>query len=729
MSIRAVYVRNFKSLQSVDLRDCGQVNILIGKNNSGKSTVLNAIAIALSHLGGKRIATNWRSSRPIDDFTDRRTALDIQIGLDITVPTEVNKAIRDALKPAAIGLDAAVDNIAERRIMSAIISIAFVRSSPIIFVSSISASPLQAESGGKLRGAGSNLFSLSAEVADELVSLENEAEEFQRSISEIDEITSDSSRLDFMMRDRDTGRLSARGLISSRQGRLLEELFRSAGNPEEARQALFQRRAYLLEAIEEKRKTPTQGDIHAFAGTVHVLPEYTKILMDYLGKTPLLYFRERREAIGPDEAQQLLQLKTRRGGTERLNTLQKTIRALLGVNIDAFEADASSRVTPASSRPRAEMDIDEFLVEANGAGIREALRIILDLELKSPQLTLIEEPEVHLHPGLERVMQSYLTGKSEATQIFLATHSTSFLDTTFRQNIYVLSRSRSGPTNVALVASEEDALRAVAEVGLRPSSVLMFDKLIFVEGPTDEAVLREFARKLELDFAIENVGIVQMGGSSRFAHYAADATIDLLSKRRIEMWFLIDRDEKDQQDIKRMILKLGDRAQLITLAKREIENYLLDAAAIKLFIRERTRSEIDENEIKNTLSVTAKGMKERAVQLRCLKALCQPLFIDRVSGSVTERLQASKIALEERIAAVAETEQRVLQEVESTWDTKAESTVPGSEILEAVLAKYGTKYNKTSDGPRIAELMNVTMIDNEIVVFLRNAARPNIYVS
>ncbi len=42
-------------------------------------------------------------------------------------------------------------------------------------------------------------------------------------------------------------------------------------------------------------------------------------------------------------------------------------------------------------------------MEANGAGIREALRIILDLELERPAFALIEEPEVHLHPGLEKV--------------------------------------------------------------------------------------------------------------------------------------------------------------------------------------------------------------------------------------------------------------------------------------------------------------------------------------
>jgi AAA15 family ATPase/GTPase len=39
-------IRFFKGLESVELKECGKLNPLIGKNNSGKSSVLHAIDMA-----------------------------------------------------------------------------------------------------------------------------------------------------------------------------------------------------------------------------------------------------------------------------------------------------------------------------------------------------------------------------------------------------------------------------------------------------------------------------------------------------------------------------------------------------------------------------------------------------------------------------------------------------------------------------------------------------------
>ncbi len=262
-----------------------------------------------------------------------------------------------------------------------------------------------------------------------------------------------------------------------------------------------------------------------------------------------------------------------------MNAVQTIVRGLLGVHIDAFRDD---------ERSPAEMDVDQFLVEANGAGIREALRIVLDLELKSPQLVLIEEPEVHLHPGLARVVANYLREKSPDIQMFVTTHSTEFVDSVSFQNAYLVSKNAGGKTVCQLIEAEEEALRIPAELGLRLSTVFMFDRLLFVEGQSDEGVMRLFAQKLAIDLTKCNLGFVQMGGVRNFANFAADATLDLLSRRQVLMWFVVDRDEDD--DVKRMMARLGARAALQVLQCRELENYLLNEDAIAPFVAEKLRA-------------------------------------------------------------------------------------------------------------------------------------------
>ena len=277
----------------------------------------------------------------------------------------------------------------------------------------------------------------------------------------------------------------------------VDELFKQSSSREDieaGREALINEYLASISSLEEE---DIDASITTFAGSTRSVPLYVPWLMKTLAEGKFVSFKEVRKSVGREEANQLLDLKLRRGGTQNLARIQETVRLLLGVEVDAFQAEGvSSR--RASLSTNAEMDIDNFLVEANGAGIREALRIILDLELGAPVLATIEEPEVHLHPGLERVVHGYLVEKSRDMQLFVATHSANFLDTTTRQNVYVVSRDKDKTSTVDKAASETELILLARDIGLRPSTVLMFDRLIFVEGPSDEGILHDLARKLTL---------------------------------------------------------------------------------------------------------------------------------------------------------------------------------------------------------------------------------------
>ena len=249
----------------------------------------------------------------------------------------------------------------------------------------------------------------------------------------------------------------------------------------------------------------------------------------------VLHLTERRKPIGEEEAERLLSLKVKRGGEAALRNIKETVSSLLGVRIDAFQSESPQAKT-------AELDVDNFLVELNGSGIKESLRLVLDVEFGNLNILLVEEPEIHLHPALETSMMRYLKRLSSHCQVFLTTHSTNFLDTAEMQNVYLISKVES--TQVQKLNIEEAEAKIPKELGIRLSSLFMFDRLVFVEGQSDEDILREWASTLEINFSQANVGFIPMGGVRNFAHFATDKILSFLTKRQVKMWFLMDRDEK-----------------------------------------------------------------------------------------------------------------------------------------------------------------------------------------
>lgn len=332
---------------------------------------------------------------------------------------------------------------------------------------------------------------------------------------------------------------------------------------------------------------------------------------------------------------------------------------------------------------------------------------------------------MHLHPGLERAMYGYLAEKSQSVQMFIATHSTNFIDVSMAQNVYLIGRAPGRVSIIEPVISQDDILRIPDEIGLRPSTVFMFDKLLFVEGATDEAILREFARKLDVDLASVNAGFVQMGGASKFAHYAAEATIELLSRRRIKMLFVIDRDEKDDSDIARMVGRLGERATILALKRREMENYLLVPSAIVELIREKKNLSKDsdrlpsESNIASDIKAVSAAMKDRVLDLRVRRQLIGPLYLDNLADENEKRLNVALDQINERLSKLSARTDEIAKQLDKEWPSRSAEIAPGSEVLDGVLTKYGLRYRKEVDAARLAAAMTKDDIDQEIVTTLR----------
>jgi putative ATP-dependent endonuclease of the OLD family len=730
MSIRAVHVQHFRSIGNAALARCGGLNVLIGKNNAGKSNLLSAISLVLSHLQGGKIAAPWVSPRARGEFNQGDSSTLVRIAVEFSLSPQVNQDLRERLTMEAPHLDRSIDQIKSHDSVVFILGGALDEPGLYLFVEQIAVGRLT-HRGEDFLVEGIKLLTVTRAVASELFRNVVSTQTLTRDLEIINDVRAGrgmGAPWEFVVqqpKDRRMGYIYRVSGVRPDIVRRIEIPLASANTADEMQQALSQIATEIREKVEAEEKRETQGVISAFAGERRVPPAYAGWLMQQFGSLPILQIKEVKQQIGREEAETLLRLKVRRKGPERLVTVQRTVKALLGVSLDAFEAETRG------GERRAEMDVDDFLVEANGAGIREALRLILDLELKNPQLVLIEEPEVHLHPGLARVIASYLKEKSQDIQMFITTHSTDFVDFVPFQTVFLVSRDKENKTVCQTVEAEEASLKIPAELGLRLSTVFMFDRLVFVEGPSDESVFREFARKLDIDLTKSNVGFVYMQGTRNFAHFAAEATLNLLSKRQIQMHFVLDRDEKDDGEIKRMMLRLGDRAKLVVLRRREMENYLLDPPSVLRFIDEKLtltgsdRARPNEGDVRDAIEAEAASLKDEVIRLRLESRLLKPIYLHMrtLEGTVAERLSAGSAELAERRERIEQDRSAITAEVESEWPRLATHRAPGSLILARVAARFGARFSKDAgDSERLARLLPDEKIDAEIKDLLQEIA-------
>jgi len=216
-----------------------------------------------------------------------------------------------------------------------------------------------------------------------------------------------------------------------------------------------------------------------------------------------------------------------------------------------------------------------------------------------------------------------------------------------------------------------------------------------------------------------------MAGSTGFSHFAADATLDLLSRRQIRMWFIVDNDERSESDVQKMVDRIGDRAKLVVLKRRELENYLLAPEAMVALINEKSVTAgykakgVDNDQIFKDIADVSEGLLDRAVQLLVEKKLLTPIYAKYGGDTVAEKLEKMAEAATERARDAAKVEKEVRSSLSVSWKSDAVNKAPGSEIIDGVMKKYGLSYNKTKDGPRLARSIRSALVDHEIVSLLR----------
>lgn len=241
------------------------------------------------------------------------------------------------------------------------------------------------------------------------------------------------------------------------------------------------------------------------------------------------------------------------------------------------------------SKPQYELGKDVFItveyrqngkdydIIAGGSGFHQTLTLLAFLYGYQPTTILLDEPDAHLHVNLQREILDYFKLKSgeRNIQFLIATHAEEFARGVDASQI--ISLLKQAPTRIQ---STPDVLRAMADVSNGEIVQLMASPhILYVEGESDERILRAWAASCGALADIDKVCFKTMGGGGKEnmreradKHFAALKQIIPGAKRLM----LFDHD-----DSATAFHPGPDNPALAEWKRKNIENYLLVTDAWK----------------------------------------------------------------------------------------------------------------------------------------------------
>lgn len=169
-----------------------------------------------------------------------------------------------------------------------------------------------------------------------------------------------------------------------------------------------------------------------------------------------------------------------------------------------------------------------------GSGFGRIFTILLYIFHPDYQIVMINEPEIHLHPGIIKKLLWAMKNSQEG-QIFFTTHSPLFVTPSTLANVFRVSKESKNTNVYSLDEGKYAHERLVQELNADNLEMFFADKVILVEGSSDLLLLRGLINHFYK--GNKEVKIIQTYGKSNTSIYA-----DLLKIFKIPFLIILDKD-------------------------------------------------------------------------------------------------------------------------------------------------------------------------------------------
>jgi energy-coupling factor transporter ATP-binding protein EcfA2 len=284
---------------------------------------------------------------------------------------------------------------------------------------------------------------------------------------------------------------------------------------------------------------------------------------------------------------------------EHVNHIFPSVHRIQAVALEGQNAFAiRAWLAPASAR---RFDLSIPLLQM-GTGVGQVLAILYVAMSSLEPITIgIDEPNSFLHPKAVRSLLQILNALPIKHQYIITTHSPEVIRAAEQNGIVVvinengISRTqRLDPSNI------DDIKESLASIGARLSDVYGADKILWVEGETEEIAFPKIAQRLR---GIDTVGvsILKVNATGDFerkkpgrARMIFNTYKKLSSSNSLippAIGFIFDREGRSEREIEHLIRESG--GSVMFTDRRCYENYLLRPNAIAKVLSNSLQDNVD----------------------------------------------------------------------------------------------------------------------------------------
>ena len=263
-------------------------------------------------------------------------------------------------------------------------------------------------------------------------------------------------------------------------------------------------------------------------------------------------------------------------------TLTDQIRQLFDVQLDAPQYIADRGQIVMTYRERG-VPLD---LSAAGRGLQQTLLLLAYIYTKPRAVLLLDEPDAHLEILRQRENYNLIgqVAKSNGNQLIIATHSEVLLNEAAGKDTVIAFVGQPHPLN----GQKQEVVNALAEFGFQHYLQAEETKwVLYLEGPTDLAILRSFADRLRhsgAQHALARPFIHYVGNqptkAQRHFHSLRIAVPDLAGVA------LFDNLRRDLPNL--------DPLMILMWQRNEIENYLASQATLEFYATRPAAADSDE---------------------------------------------------------------------------------------------------------------------------------------